>query len=159
FREHVLNSHSAVVVLRLYLRAKTRSAYYLDQQELDSLDAGQVLSALRDERPSNVEIRKPRAVSPRVRIARFYKDQATASGTAIELPRDKLGRLWDRLEENSITSFVMHAATRWFAWHVELFFTPEEFATFWATHQTLPLRKIQLRYLRRDGLPHSPFRD
>jgi hypothetical protein len=23
----------------------------------------------------------------------------------------------------------------------------------------LPLRKIQLRYIRRDGFPHSPFRD
>jgi hypothetical protein len=51
----------------------------------------------------------------------------------------------------------MHALTRWFAWHVELFFTTEEFATFWKTHQALPLKKIQLRYIRRDGLPHSPF--
>jgi hypothetical protein len=42
---------------------------------------------------------------------------------------------------------------------VELFFTSEEFATFWGTHQSLPLRKLQLRYIRRDGLPHSPFRD
>jgi len=26
-------------------------------------------------------------------------------------------------------------------------------------HETLPLKKIQLRYIRRDGFPHSPFRD
>ena len=77
--------------------------------------------------------------------------------TVVEIPRDSIGRLWDRLEENALTSFLMHALTRWFAWHVELFFTAEEFKTFWQTHRSLPLRKIQLRYIRRDGLPHSPF--
>ena len=51
----------------------------------------------------------------------------------------------------------MHALTRWLAWHVELFLTAEEFATFWKTQQTVPLKKIQVRYIRRDGLPHSPF--
>ena len=55
---------------------------------------------------------------------------------------------------------MFHALVRNFAWHVELFFTPEEFATFWETHRALPLRKIQLRYIRREeSLPHSPFRD
>ena len=53
----------------------------------------------------------------------------------------------------------MHALTRHFAWHVELFFTAEEFTTFWESHRTLPLRKLQLRYIRRDGMPHSQFRD
>ncbi len=48
---------------------------------------------------------------------------------------------------------------RHFAWHVELFFTEAEFRTFWETHSSLPLRKIQLRRIRRDGLPNSPFRD
>jgi hypothetical protein len=77
----------------------------------------------------------------------------------LELPRDTIGRLWDRLEENPVTSFLMHALTRHFAFHVELFFSPEEFTTFWASHRTQPLRKLQLRYIRRDGMPHSPFRD
>src|SRR5262249_12983445 len=70
-----------------------------------------------------------------------------------------LGRLWDRLEENPVTSLAMHAATRYFAYHLELFFTAEEFAVFWRTHRTLPLRKLQLRYIRSDGLPHSAFRE
>jgi len=52
----------------------------------------------------------------------------------------------------------MHASARHLAWHVELFFTAQEFATFWQTHRSLPLKKIQVRYIRRDGLPHSPFR-
>jgi hypothetical protein len=63
------------------------------------------------------------------------------------------------LEENPVTSFLMHALTRHFAWHVELFFTDEEFRTFWQTHRSLPLRKLQLRRIRRDGFPHSPFRE
>jgi hypothetical protein len=63
------------------------------------------------------------------------------------------------MEENLISSFVLHALTRYFAWHVELFFTAEEFATFWEGHRALPLRKLQLRYIRRDGMPHSPFRE
>jgi hypothetical protein len=45
------------------------------------------------------------------------------------------------------------------AWHTELFFTPREFELFWRTHAQVPLRKIQLRYIRRDGMPHSPFCD
>ena len=32
----------------------------------------------------------------------------------------------------------MHAFDASYAWHVELFFTAEEFATFWQTHQALP---------------------
>jgi hypothetical protein len=159
FRQHVFNGSSNAVVLRLYLRVKPKSAYYLSQEELENPTAGELLSALRDEQPANVEVRKSRAASAGVRVARFFKDPAAAASPVLELPRDRLGRLWDRLEENPVTSFVMHGATRWFAWHVELFFTAEDFATFWATHQLLPLRKIQLRYIRRDGLPHSPFRD
>ena len=53
----------------------------------------------------------------------------------------------------------MHALTRHLGWHVELFFTADEFTTFWESHRSLPLRKIQLRYIRRDGFPHSPFRE
>jgi hypothetical protein len=53
----------------------------------------------------------------------------------------------------------MHTLTRRLGWHVELFFTAPEFGVFWETHHVLPLRKLQLRYIRRDGFPHSPFRD
>ena len=53
----------------------------------------------------------------------------------------------------------MHALSRHVAWHTELFLTPAEFERFWATHAEVALRKIQLRYIRRDGMPHSPFRD
>ena len=95
--------------------------------------------------------------APTVTLCKYYNDPGDTQGPVLELPRDALGRLWDRLEENPVTSYLMHASARHLAWHVELFFTAAEFATFWVTHRSLPLKKIQVRYIRRDGLPHSPF--
>jgi hypothetical protein len=159
FREHVYNPQAGALVLRLYLRVKPKSRYYVHREILQDPSGGDVLSALRDSRATNVEIRKSRASSAKVTVSRYYQDPANTPGPVLQLPRDALGRLWDRLEENRVTSFLMHALTRHFAWHVELFFSAEEFASFWDTHRALPLRKLQLRYIRRDGLPHSAFRD
>jgi hypothetical protein len=158
FRDHVYDLRSDVLLLRLYLRVKPKSRYFVDRQTLDNPGAAELLAALRDDRAANVEIRKSRASAAAVTVSRYYTDPDPSS-TRLELPRDALGRLWDRLEENPITSFLMHALTRHFAWHVELFFTAEEFARFWESHRSLPLRKLQLRYIRRDGWPHSPFRE
>ena len=159
FREHVYDQRSRVVVLRLYILAKAKSSYYVHRETLERPSAADLLSVLRDARATNVEIRQSAAASAKVTVARYYKDLGETSSPALELPRDALGRLWDRLEENPVTSYLMHALSRHVAWHTELFFTPTEFALFWRTHDQVPLRKIQLRYLRRDGLPHSPFRD
>jgi hypothetical protein len=159
FRENVYNLQSRVVVLRLYIRAKPKSRYFVHREALEKPSASDLLGALRDPRASNVEIRQSQAASAKVTVARYYNDFDAPSTPALELPRDALGRLWDRLEENPVTSYLMHALSRHVAWHTELFFTPTEFEVFWQTHVTLPLRKIQLRYIRRDGLPYSPFRD
>ena len=121
--------------------------------------ASDLLGALRDREATNVEIRQSHAASPKVTVRKYYKEPGETSAPALELPRDALGRLWDRLEENPVTSFLMHALSRHLAWHTELFFTPGEFELFWRTHAQVPLRKIQLRSIRRDGMPHSPFRD
>jgi hypothetical protein len=159
FGDYAYNLRADVLLLRLRLRTKPRSRYYVHRQALRDPGAAELLSALRDERAANVEIRKSSASSDAVTVSRYYQDPGASPSPVLELPRDALGRLWDRLEENRVTAFVMHALTRYFAWHVELFFTAEEFATFWQTHRALPLRKLQLRHIRRDGLPHSPFRD
>jgi hypothetical protein len=159
FHEHVYNLEADVVLLRLHLQVKPKSRYYVRCEELRDPDSDELLSALRDSEATNVEIRKARASSSHVRAFKYYQDPDETKGPVLELPRDSLGRLWDRLEEHRITSFLMHALTRYFAWHVELFFPAEDFATFWRTHRRLPLRKIQLRYIKRDGLPHSPFRN
>jgi hypothetical protein len=159
FCEHVYNQQSQAVLLRLYILAKKKSRYFVARETLENPSAACLLAALHDQRATNVEIRQAHAASGRVTVARYYTDLGEASSPALELPRDALGRLWDRLEENPVTSYLMHALSRRVAWHTELFFTPEQFDVFWQTHGQLPLRKIQLRYLRRDGLPHSPCRD
>jgi hypothetical protein len=158
FRAYAYNLKADVLLLRLYLRVKPKGCYYVRREEWDNPGSAELLDALRDGRAANAEVRKARAGGGAVQVYRYYTEPGAAPAPVLELPRDSLGRLWDRLEENPVTSFVMHALTRYFAWHVELFFTAEEFATFWDTHRALPLRKIQLRHIRQDGLPHSPFR-
>jgi hypothetical protein len=158
-REYVYNLKSDVLLLRLRLRVKPKSKYYVRREERENPSSAELLADLRDTRATNVEIRKAKASGSSVRVNKYYNDPGSTESPVLELPRDALGRVWDRMEENALTSFVLHALTRYFAWHVELFFTAEEFATFWETHRSVPLRKIQLRYIRRDGLPHSPFRD
>lgn len=159
FRENVFNLRTDVLLLRMYVQAKPKARYYVHRETLTNPPSGALLGALSDGRAANAEIRKGSASSATVTVSRYYTDPGASPSPVLELPRDALGRLWDRLEENAITSFLMHALTRHFAWHVELFFTAEEFATFWNSHWTLPLRKLQFRYIRRDGMPHSPFRD
>lgn len=155
FREYVYNFRSRALVLRVWMRVKHRTRYFVHRQDLDNPGSDVLLAALRDDTAANVEIRQAKADAASVRLSKYY--QSARDGEALEIPRDALGRLWDKLEENVVTSFLLHAATRWFAWHVELFFSAEEFAIFWKTHRDLPLRKLQLRYIRRDSLPHSPF--
>jgi hypothetical protein len=159
FREHLYSLGSEVLLLRLQMRVKQRSRYFVQREVLERPSAAVILAALRDTQAANVEFRKGSAGSRKVGLSRYYTGEAPAGSPALELPRDALGRLWDRLEENPVTAFLMHAATRWFAWHVELFFTAEEFTTFWEAHEALPLKKIQIRYIRRDGFPNSPFGD
>jgi hypothetical protein len=158
FRETVYHAESPCIVLRVWLRVKPKTRYFVQQETWHSASSDLVLGALRDAGAANVEIRKGKAASTQITVSKYYQTQDHAAG-ALEVPRDKLGRLWDRLEENPLTSMLMHAFARTMIWHVELFLTAGEFAQFWRTHASLPIRKIQLRHIRRDGLPHSPFRD
>jgi len=146
-------------VLQLGLRVKPKTRYFIRRQEVRGPTADDILRILRDREATNVEVRQARAGADTVQVSRFYNDPGDTAAPVLELPRDQLGRLWDRLEENPVTSFLMHALTRHFAFHVELFFSDEQFRTFWETCRSLPLRKIQLRNVRRDGFPHSPFRE
>jgi hypothetical protein len=159
FRHFAYDTESHVLLLRLYCRVKPRQSYFLRTQELDSPVASDLLNALGDTTAANVEIRKPSASGTLVKIFRYYTQAPDTASSASEIARDSIGKLWDRLEENPITSFLMHALTRHLAFHVELFFTPEQFEKFWETHRGVPLKKIQLRYIRADGLTNSPFRE
>jgi hypothetical protein len=159
FIEHVYNLESRVVVLRLRLLARPKSSYFVHHETLENPSAGDLLGALRDRGATNVEIRQAHAASAKVTVSKYFKEPGEISAAALELPRDALGRLWDRLEENPLTSYLMHAVGRHVVWHTELFFDERDFAVFWRTHDQLPLRKLQLRYICRDGMTHSPFRD
>jgi hypothetical protein len=115
------------------------------------------MDAFRDRMATNVEIRKSRAASRAIQICRYYTEPP-CNRAALVFPKDSVGRLWDKLEANPVSAALFHGLMRRFGHHVELFLTPDEFAVFWETHGSLPISKIQLRYIKQDRLPHSPFR-
>jgi len=159
FGRFAYDTNSQVLLLRLYCHLKPKATYFLRTQEFDAPAASDLLEALRDKTAANVEIRKPSASGTRVTIYRYYTQAGDALSPVLAVARDSIGKVWDRLEENPITSFLMHALTRHLAFHVELFFTFEQFEKFWESHRGVPLKKIQLRYIRADGLPNSAFCD
>ncbi|MGC3967871.1 MAG: hypothetical protein QM775_11015 [Pirellulales bacterium] len=147
---------SDLLVLRLRLRLRPQTRYFMQRNELAEPDATTVWNAFADAAATNIELRKPAASAAVVQVAKFYAS-AGDGADVLEVPRDSIGRLWDRLEECWLTSYLFHALTRRFAFHVELFLDRGEFETFWQAHRTLPLLKLQLRYARRDDMPHSPI--
>jgi hypothetical protein len=156
FGKYMYNLDVEALLLRLYVRVKERSTYYARRQELVDPSSQDIIDQFNDREAANIELRKTSADAATVMVSKYYA-QASACGRSLELPRDSLGSLWDRLEEHLLTSVLFHGLTRRFAYHVELFLTKDEFLRFWGTHRSLPVKKIQLRYLKRDGLPHSPF--
>jgi hypothetical protein len=159
FGHYMYNLAADVLLLRLTVRAREKTRYYVKILEQSNPSSKDLLRFFQGEKPSNVEIRKAKASSDKVKVSLYYAEDGERDTVARELPRDALGRLWDRLESNPITSFLFHGLVRWLAHHVELFLSESDFAIFWDTHRALPLSKIQLRYIKRDGLPHSPFRE
>jgi hypothetical protein len=159
FGRYLYNLSADVLLLQLTVRVKEKSRYYVKVQKRVDLSSQQILSFFKDASVSNVEIRKAGAASQEVMVYQYFTSPPDSDSDSLELPRDPLGSLWDRLESNPITSVLFHSLTRRFAHHVELFLPEDDFAAFWETHRTLPLSKIQLRYIRRDGFPNSPFRE
>ncbi|HEY7329828.1 MAG TPA: hypothetical protein VH592_19495, partial [Gemmataceae bacterium] len=159
FGHYIYNLSDDVLLLQLTLKVKEKTRYYMKMQKRANLSSRQVWDFFQDATASNVEIRKAGAASPEVKVCQYYTSPPDGDADALELPRDTLGSLWDRLESNPITSALMHGLARRLAHHVELFLPEDDFAAFWETHSALPLSKIQLRYIRRDGFPNSPFRE
>jgi hypothetical protein len=159
FGHYLYNLAADVLLLRVCLRTKEKSRYFVRQVESKDPPAREIWSYFHDSKASNVEVRKAGSAAETVQVSLYYTGEANGDGAALELPRDSLGRLWDRLEENPVSSVLFHALVRSLAFHVELFLSEQDFHTFWDTHRKLPIMKIQLRYIRRDGFPHSPFRE
>jgi hypothetical protein len=158
FAQYLYNLSAHVLLLRLRLATKEKSKYFVKRLESACPSSDEILNCFHDPKPSNVEVRKAGSAAEAVTIYQYFTQQADRDGAALELPRDAIGQIWDRLEENPISSVLFHGLIRRFAHHVELFLSEEEFATFWDTHSILPIQKIQLRFIRRDGFPNSPFR-
>jgi hypothetical protein len=158
FQDAIYDLDRNLLLLRVYLRVKNQSRYFLKREILANPSSENLIKALSDSMASHVEIRKARASSLSVEVYRYY-DQAATDPSALEFPRDSIGKVWDRIEQNPIARPLFHGLMRRLAHHVELFFTPDEFAIFWETHRQLPIAKIQLRWIKRDGRLHSPFRD
>jgi len=158
FRDAIYDLDRHLLLLRLYVRVRNQSRYFLKRETLTNPPGEDLIEAFNDKMASHVEIRKARASSSAVEVYRYY-DQAGGDSSAVEFPRDSIGKVWDRIEQNSIARPLFHGLMRRLAHHVELFFTPDEFAIFWETHRQLPIAKIQLRWIKRDGYLHSPFRD
>jgi hypothetical protein len=159
FQENAYNLDRALLLLRLRLRVKEKSQYYVQLSRLEGPTGPEVMGVFHDGQASNIEIRKARAADQAVDVRKYYTSPPQGAADALPFPKDQLGKLWDKLEANPVSSFLFHWVVRNFIYHVELFIAPEEFPVFWETHGALPVSKIQLRYIKRDGLPHSPFRE
>jgi hypothetical protein len=159
FCDSIYNLERDLLLLRLYVRIKDKARYFLRQESLTNPTASDLLTALQDPHPSNVEIRKSTADNPVTQVFRYYTHPSSNENGELEFPRDTVGRVWDKLETNRVSAGLFHGLMRRFGYHVELFLPPDEFALFWATHRGLPIRKLQLRYLKRDAFPHSPCRE
>lgn len=161
FQAAMYNTKAHWVVLKLTLLVRNKETYSVRRDILDNVTADEVLGFLNDPQWSNVEIRKTQASSSTIELSRYRVNEEVSLPTTIQrsatldAPRDQIGRVWDRLEETPVAATLFHWFVRTFAFHVELFLTPDEFRVFWNHHHSLPVSKIQLRRVIKDGLPNS----
>ena len=156
FARAMYAADSGLLVLRLRLRIRPQSRFFMKQEVVEAPSADDVWKIFVDGDAANIEVRKRAAADSVVQVSRFYPSAAN-DPELLEVPRDSIGRIWDRLEENPLTSYLFHALTKRFAYHVELFLDRREFELFWNAHASLPLLKLQLRFARRDDMPNSPI--
>jgi len=156
FVQTMYAAHSGMLALRLRFRTRPQSRYFMSRYVVESPTAADVWRLFDERGASNIELRKASAASSALQVSKFYQGD-DESDELLEIPRDSIGRLWDRLEENRLTSALFHGLVRRYAFHVELFLDREEFEVFWREHVRLPLKKLQFRFVHRDGMPNSPF--
>jgi len=158
FGRYLYNLGAEVLLLRLQVQTKPKARYYVNQIQVIRPSGHEILEYFRDSRSSNIEIRKAGSAAQTVDVYQYRTHELEGKGAALDVPRDKLGRLWDHLEENPLSRMIYHRLNRLLAYHVELFLAETDFLKFWETHWSLPILKMQLRFIRRDGFPNSPFR-
>jgi hypothetical protein len=157
FHSMIYDLSRPVVVLRLRVSTKPKAQYFLEKSSLEQPSALDLIHSLQDQRYANVEIRKANSATNVVHVYRYSTNEGLTAG--LPFPRDRVGRVWDAIESRRVTAHLFHWLVRRYGFHVELFLTADQFAVFWSTHHQIPLKKIQIRYIRRDPSVHSPFRD
>ena len=135
FRHAMYDTTSGMLALRLRFRTRPQSRYYVRKEILESPTASQLWDVFTDSSAANIELRKSRAADAAVEISRYFTSVNDADQQLLEVPKDSIGKLWDRLEENRVTSFLFHALVRHFGFHVELFLDADQFPVFWQAHQ------------------------
>ncbi len=168
FNQYVYNRTRPSLCLRLRLRTRPASRYFKCDTRLESPSAEQLLRVFSESLAQNVEMRKHRALDKTVVVSEYFSkatldyvqeqsDATRGSSKTLEVAQDRIGRIWDWLEETPLLRECFHWFVRCRAFHTELFLDDEEFKIFWSAHERLPLKKIQLRKINRDDLPHSPI--
>src|SRR5262249_39998117 len=72
FGEYLYNLSADVLLLRLAVRVKDRSRYYVKQETVVNPTARQVWDWFHDTAASNVEVRKAGSATPQVTVYRYY---------------------------------------------------------------------------------------
>ncbi len=156
FEELMYRPDSLLVLLRLQFRTEAARRYSRQVESLKTPHAETLWDLLLQSHCSHMEIRKKSSKAATVEIYR-YQPVDTSEPSGLEIPRDQIGQIWDRIEETPVISTLFHVFVRRCAFHVELFLDRTEFIEFWQHHEQLPLLKIQLRRVNADGIKHSPF--
>jgi hypothetical protein len=158
FRQAMYDRSGARVLLQLRIRIQDKTSYSVQKEVLHAPGSAEVWNIFADPHASNIEIRKHRGTCDDIDVARYFEADSDSRGQ-LDAPRDAIGRVWDRIEENRLSAWLFHWFVRTSGYHVELFLRRDEFDIFWRHHGSLRLSKIQLRFVKKDGMPNSPFSD
>ena len=158
FRKHMYHQGSRVVLLRLYLRFKDKSQYFMERETLTNPDSEKLMSVFHHPEASNVEVRKSKAASEDVELYTYFTADDADQNQMMEFPRDNIGKIWDKIEGNAVSAWLFHAFMEgtWLPHRIVLY-SRRVPPVSGETHKSMPISKIQLRYVKKDGLPHSPF--
>ncbi len=155
FESLMYRQERLLVLLRAEFRTESRCTYRKQTETRKTPPAEEIWRLFFQSEFSHMELRKKHSKSTTVDICCF-QPASTEDQETIDVPRDQIGQLWDRIEETPVVSWLFHELVKRYAFHVELFLDQAEFEEFWRHHEELPLLKIQLRRVNKDGMRHSP---
>src|SRR5262249_25642672 len=84
FQDRVYNLRKDILLLRLCLKVKSKSRYFVQRQELVNPHGRQLVAALRDCRASNVEIRQASASSYKIKVSKYYNSPEASNSPVME---------------------------------------------------------------------------